>query len=177
LTKVGNDEDQADLGRCWWRRADARSGRVQRRLRTRDRPGHGGERNAANGTLTVAGTINSDAIALRLKAGAPNIVQVDAGDDGAAEFEFDRAAFTQIQVLADAGNDVIRIDQVNGAFGDETTTLDGGTATTPSSVATATSHSSAVPATTASTATAAPTMSISARRTTASAGTRATEAT
>ena len=80
----------------------------------------------ANGTLTVAGTLDSDAIALRLKAGAPNTIQVDAGDDGTAEFEFDRSTFSQIQVLADAGNDRIRIDQVNGAFGDETTTLDGG---------------------------------------------------
>ena len=80
----------------------------------------------ANGTLTVTGTALGDSIALRLKAGAPNIIQVDAGDDGAAEFEFDRTAFTQIQVLADAGNDQIRIDQVNGAFADETTVLDGG---------------------------------------------------
>jgi hypothetical protein len=80
----------------------------------------------ANGTLTVTGTALGDSIALRLKAGAPNIIQVDAGDDGAAEFEFDRTAFTQIQVLADAGNDQIRIDQVNGAFADEATVLDGG---------------------------------------------------
>ena len=81
----------------------------------------------ANGTLTVTGTLGSDAIALRLKAGAPNTIQVDAGDDGVAEFEFDRSTFGQIQVRADGGNDVIRIDQVNGAFADEATTLDGGT--------------------------------------------------
>jgi Ca2+-binding RTX toxin-like protein len=81
----------------------------------------------ANGTLTVAGTASSDAIALRLKAGAPNTIQVDVGDDGTAEFEFDRTKFDKIQVLADAGNDRIRIDQVNGAFADEATTLDGGT--------------------------------------------------
>jgi Ca2+-binding RTX toxin-like protein len=81
----------------------------------------------AGGTLTVTGTASSDAIALRLKAGAPNRIQVDVGDDGTAEFEFDRTTFAQIHVLAGDGNDRIRIDQVNGAFADEATTLDGGT--------------------------------------------------
>ena len=81
----------------------------------------------ADGTLTVTGTANRDVIALRLKAGAPNTVQVDVGDDGTAEFELDRSTFSQIQVLAGDGNDSIRIDQINGAFADETTTLDGGT--------------------------------------------------
>jgi Ca2+-binding RTX toxin-like protein len=80
----------------------------------------------AGGTLTVTGTANSDAIALRLKAGAPNTIQVDVGDDGTAEFELDRNTFSKIQVDAGAGSDLIRIDQVNGAFADETTTLDGG---------------------------------------------------
>ena len=77
-------------------------------------------------TLTVTGTAGADAIALRLAAGDPNTLQVDAGDDGTAEFSFDRTTFEQIQVLAGAGNDRIRIDQVNGAFTDESTTLDGG---------------------------------------------------
>lgn len=81
----------------------------------------------AGGTLTVTGTASSDAIALRLKAGAPNTIQVDVGDDGTAEFEFDRTAFGQINVLAGDGNDRVRVDQVNGAFADEATTLDGGT--------------------------------------------------
>ncbi len=80
----------------------------------------------ANGILTVTGTAESETIALRLKAGAPNTVQVDVGDDGTAEFEFDRTTFGQIQVLAGDGNDQIKIDQVNGSFADETTTLDGG---------------------------------------------------
>jgi RTX calcium-binding nonapeptide repeat (4 copies) len=80
----------------------------------------------ANGTLTVTGTDRSDAIAMRLKAGAPNTLQVDVGDDGGADFEFDRTTFGQIHVLANAGEDRIRIDQVNGAFADEATTLDGG---------------------------------------------------
>jgi Ca2+-binding RTX toxin-like protein len=80
----------------------------------------------AGGTLTVTGTARGDAIALRLKAGTANTLQVDAGDDGSAEFEFDRTTFGQIKVLAGRGNDLIRIDQVNGLFADEATTLDGG---------------------------------------------------
>jgi Ca2+-binding RTX toxin-like protein len=78
------------------------------------------------GTLTVTGTAGRDTLALRLKAGASGVLQVDVGDDGSAEFEFDRSTFDRIQVLAGAGNDQIRIDQVNGAFADEATTLDGG---------------------------------------------------
>jgi hypothetical protein len=80
----------------------------------------------AGGTLTVTGTANGEVIALRLKAGAANTIQVDVGDDGTAEFAFDRTTFGQIQVLAGDGNDTIRIDQVNGAFADEATTLNGG---------------------------------------------------
>jgi Ca2+-binding RTX toxin-like protein len=80
----------------------------------------------ADGTLTVTGTRGNDALALRLKAGVPGVLQVDVGDDGTAQFEFDRSTFDRIQVLAGAGNDRIRIDQVNGAFADEATTLDGG---------------------------------------------------
>jgi hypothetical protein len=80
----------------------------------------------ADGTLAVAGTANGDAIALRLKAGAPGTIQVDAGDDGTAEFEFDRGSFDKIHVAGNGGNDLIAIDQVNGAFADEATTLDGG---------------------------------------------------
>jgi Ca2+-binding RTX toxin-like protein len=80
----------------------------------------------ASGILTVTGTPEGETIALRLKAGAPNTVQVDVGDDGTAEFTFDRTTFNQIQVLAGDGNDQIRIDQANGAFADETTTLAGG---------------------------------------------------
>jgi len=80
----------------------------------------------AGDTLTVTGTARPDTLALRLKAGTPGVLQVDVGNDGTAEFEFDRSTFGQINVLAGAGNDRITIDQVNGAFADEATTLDGG---------------------------------------------------
>jgi Ca2+-binding RTX toxin-like protein len=80
----------------------------------------------ANDTLTVTGTSGADRIALRLQAGAPNTLQVDFGDDGSAEFSFDRATFSEIEVLARSGRDEIRMDQVNGAFADEAATIDAG---------------------------------------------------
>ena len=43
-----------------------------------------------HGVLTVAGTEASDKIALRLQAGRPGILQVDVGDDGSADFSFER---------------------------------------------------------------------------------------
>jgi Ca2+-binding RTX toxin-like protein len=80
-----------------------------------------------HGVLTVRGTRASDRIALRLKAGDPATLQVDFGDDGSADFSFDRARIAMIVVKARAGDDVIRMDESNGAFTDTIrTTLDGG---------------------------------------------------
>lgn len=79
------------------------------------------------GALSVQGTARDDKLALRLKAGDPATLQVDAGDDGSAEFEFPRAAVTRIAVDAGRGNDSIRVDEANGVFTDTIpTTLDGG---------------------------------------------------
>ena len=80
----------------------------------------------ANDTLTVTGTQASERLALRLHAGTPGVLEVDFGDDGTAEFSFDRATFSRIDVRLLAGNDQFRIDQVNGAFADEALTVDGG---------------------------------------------------
>ncbi len=77
-------------------------------------------------TLTVTGTNAADVLALRLAAGEPNTLQVDFGDDGAAEFSFDRTTFSKIDVFLRGGNDEYRVDQVNGAFTDEAITVDGG---------------------------------------------------
>ena len=41
-----------------------------------------------HGTLEVKGSGGNDAVALRLKAGDPNRVQVDVGNDGSADFSF-----------------------------------------------------------------------------------------
>jgi Ca2+-binding RTX toxin-like protein len=69
-----------------------------------------------HGELTVEGTEASDKIALRLAAGDPGTLQVDVGDDGSAEFSFDRERISSIAVAAGAGNDLVRIDDGNGAF-------------------------------------------------------------
>jgi Ca2+-binding RTX toxin-like protein len=80
-----------------------------------------------HGVLTVAGTEASERIALRLEAGGPDVLQVDVGDDGSADFSFKREKITQIAVYAEAGDDFVRIDETNGVFTDVIpTTLDGG---------------------------------------------------
>ena len=80
-----------------------------------------------DGVLTVAGTDANDRIALRLKSGNPDIVQVDVGDDGSTDFSFSRARVTNIRVDGGAGNDFVRIDDANGAFTDTIpTTIAGG---------------------------------------------------
>src|SRR5512132_4675771 len=81
----------------------------------------------AHGVLTVAGTEASDTIALRLRAGDPGTLEVDVGDDGSADFSFNRNKITKINVDARAGDDLVRIDDSNGAFTDAIpTTVDGG---------------------------------------------------
>jgi Ca2+-binding RTX toxin-like protein len=79
------------------------------------------------GTLTVTGTKRSDKITLRLQAGDPGILQVDFGDDGSADFSFERSQIAKIAVKARAGADQVGIDEGNGLFTDSIpTTLDGG---------------------------------------------------
>ncbi len=80
-----------------------------------------------HGVLTVNGTKASDKIALRLQAGQPDILQIDVGDDGSADFNFERSEIAKINVEAKAGNDLVRIDENNGLFTDTIpTTIDGG---------------------------------------------------
>ena len=80
-----------------------------------------------HGVLTVKGTEASDRIALRLEAGNPGILQVDVGDDGSADFSFERKEIAKIAVDARPGDDLVRIDDSNGPFTDSiATTLDGG---------------------------------------------------
>jgi Ca2+-binding RTX toxin-like protein len=80
-----------------------------------------------HGVLTIEGTEASDKIALRLQAGDPGVLQVDVGDDGSADFSFQRARVASIAVDAAEGDDSVRIDDSNGAFTDSIpTTIDGG---------------------------------------------------
>jgi Ca2+-binding RTX toxin-like protein len=81
----------------------------------------------AHRVLTVKGTGASDRIALRLKATRPGILQADVGDDGRADFHVKRKKLARIAVNARAGDDLLRIDESNGAFTDSIpTTLKGG---------------------------------------------------
>jgi Ca2+-binding RTX toxin-like protein len=80
-----------------------------------------------HGALAIEGTEAGDKIALRLQAGDTGILQVDVGDDGSADFSFDRTRVAAIAVDAGAGDDLVRIDEGNGVFTDSIpTTIDGG---------------------------------------------------
>jgi hypothetical protein len=80
----------------------------------------------SGGSLLISGSQSPDQIALRLDALDPNKLQVDVGDNGSADFTFDRATFTAISVDADNGDDTIRIDEVHGVFTTtESTRIDG----------------------------------------------------
>jgi Ca2+-binding RTX toxin-like protein len=80
-----------------------------------------------NGVLTIKGTKASEKIALRLQTGDPGVLQVDVGDDGSADFSFQRSAITKITINANRGNDLVRIDESNGPFTDSIQTrIDGG---------------------------------------------------
>jgi len=78
-------------------------------------------------TLSVKGSSHGDAIALRLKAGDPSRIQVDVGDDGSADFSFDRGDVNAINIRGGNRNDSLRVDDANGAFTDSIpTTIAGG---------------------------------------------------
>jgi Ca2+-binding RTX toxin-like protein len=80
-----------------------------------------------DGTLRVKGGDGGQQVALRLKAGDTSTVQVDAGDNGSADFSFARRDINAIKVKMGDGNDSARIDDANGAFTDSIpTTIAGG---------------------------------------------------
>jgi Ca2+-binding RTX toxin-like protein len=93
-------------------------------------PPHSAKRPSAkliHGTLLIRGRQASEKIALRLKAGEQGVLEVDAGDDGSADFSFARPDVARIVVSARAGRDSVRIDEGNGVFTDTIpTTLAGG---------------------------------------------------
>ncbi len=79
------------------------------------------------GVLSIKGTKASDKIALRLQAGEPGTLQVDVGDNGSADFYFQRNAIAKIAVDSRGGSDLVRIDESNGSFTDTSpTTIEGG---------------------------------------------------
>ncbi len=77
--------------------------------------------------LHITGTGADTELALRLQAGVPTILEIDVGNDGGADFSFDRSLFDCILVDARGGDDLVWIDELNGVFTDtEVTTIDGG---------------------------------------------------
>ncbi|HYU60962.1 MAG TPA: hypothetical protein VEK39_09390 [Solirubrobacterales bacterium] len=80
-----------------------------------------------HGLLMIKGSEAGEKIALRLRPGQPGILQVDVGDDGLPDFEFERADIAEIAVDARAGDDLVRIDESAGIFTTSIpTTIDGG---------------------------------------------------
>ena len=80
-----------------------------------------------DGTLQITGASGPERIALRLSSLNSDQLVIDVGDDGSAEHSFDLATFRAIAVNAGSGDDVVRIDQVNGAFTTtKATTIAGG---------------------------------------------------
>jgi Ca2+-binding RTX toxin-like protein len=67
------------------------------------------------GTLVITGSNADSRLALRLAA-TPGFLEVDVGDDGSADFTFDRSHFTAISIDAGGGDDFIRMDESRGAF-------------------------------------------------------------
>jgi Ca2+-binding RTX toxin-like protein len=78
-------------------------------------------------TLTITGDAAGDKLALRLNAQQPQLLQIDVGDNGSADFQVNRHRFRRIRVAAGGGNDAVRIDESNGVFTTTTPTrIDGG---------------------------------------------------
>jgi Ca2+-binding RTX toxin-like protein len=70
------------------------------------------------GTLRVDGGDRPNSVALRLKAGDQTRIQVDAGDNGSADFTFLRGNVNAISIRMGNGRDSVRIDDANGTFTD-----------------------------------------------------------
>jgi Ca2+-binding RTX toxin-like protein len=80
-----------------------------------------------NGTLHVYGGDRPNAVSLRLKQGDSSRLQVDAGDNGSADFSFARSDVDAISIRMGNGRDHVRIDDSNGSFTDSIpTTIAGG---------------------------------------------------
>jgi hypothetical protein len=71
---------------------------------------------ASDGTLVVRGTPFADTIALRVSAADANQLEIDDGNDGTADATVDLRTFSNIEVAAVGGDDVVKLDTANGAF-------------------------------------------------------------
>src|SRR5512139_536561 len=79
-----------------------------------------------SGKLSIIGNSAASKLSLRLGATAATLL-VDIGDDGSAEYTFDRSTFDRIAIDAGGGNDIVRMDEQAGAFtNEEQVTISGG---------------------------------------------------
>jgi Ca2+-binding RTX toxin-like protein len=79
-----------------------------------------------NRVLTITGNNAASTLTLRTGVTASQL-QIDVGDDGSAEYTFDRGAFEKIVVDASGGNDVVLVRELGGAFtAEEQVTIQGG---------------------------------------------------
>ena len=80
-----------------------------------------------NKVLQITGDATAQRITLRNLASDHTRLLIDVGDDGTADFNFSRTAFTTIQAGLGGGNDSLRIDDANGAVtATRPATVDGG---------------------------------------------------
>jgi hypothetical protein len=77
------------------------------------------------GVLAIRGTNGDDVLVLGLKAGDANILELDVNGDGTVDASFDRSQFSAIKINARNGDDLVQIDEANGAI-DEPATIRGG---------------------------------------------------
>ena len=68
------------------------------------------------GLLAITGNGDASKLVLRLRAATPTTLDVDVGDNGTADFSFDRSKFDRILIDAKGGDDIIRMDETLGAF-------------------------------------------------------------
>lgn len=69
-----------------------------------------------DGCLHIIGTAAGSPLALRLRFGAPSLLDIDVGNDGSPDFTFIRSLIGCIVIDARGGDDVVFIDESNGAF-------------------------------------------------------------
>jgi Ca2+-binding RTX toxin-like protein len=83
-----------------------------------------------HGTLTIKGDDAGDTLALRARPYAPQVLEVDLGDDGTADAEVKLRKVDRIRVRAGGGDDAVRIDESKIAFTVDAAALGGADAVT-----------------------------------------------
>ena len=70
----------------------------------------------SDGTLQISGTPHADRITLRLSAADANRLEVDARDDGSADFSVDRTTFAAIDIAAGTARIGLSVEEAGRLF-------------------------------------------------------------